>query len=89
MSNPMRAPSATYVFSIPYSGTLANGDCVLLVGRFSGSEKVHIIAYYKVSNWIPATYVDVSDDKDNHILHIKTNVTNESAKVAFVPGPNH
>nr|DAW47943.1 MAG TPA: hypothetical protein [Caudoviricetes sp.] len=83
MSNPMRGPSPTYVFSIPYSGTLANGDCVLFVTP----TYVDVAAYYMNGVWKLLKAQSLEDTE--HIIHIQTDYINSEAKAAFVPGPNH
>ena len=91
MSGPMRGPQVSYNFSIPYSGTLAYGDCVLLIGYFQGSVGINIIATYSSTAqvWNTESGIQVSTDTENHILHIQSGVIDEDAKAAFIPGPNH
>lgn len=91
MSGPMRGPSVSYNFSIPYSGTLAYGDCVLLVGYFQGSVGINIVATYSQLSqlWNTKDGIQVSTDTENHILRIQSSVINEDTKAAFIPGPNH
>lgn len=84
MSNPMRAPSPTYEFSIPYSGTLANGDCVLFVTP----TNVIVDAYYMNGVWKNSTSV-ISVEDTEHIIHIRMLGINSETKATFVPGPNH
>ncbi len=90
MSGPMRAPSTSYDLFIPYSGTLANGDCVIYVGPYLGtSHDVIAIANYWNGTWLTeSSYVTVLTDTD-HILHIQSNAIHTSGKAAFIPGPNH
>lgn len=89
MSGPMRAPSTGYYFFIPYSGTLADGDCVLSVGPYLGNEKeITVIAEYWNGTWRTDAYTTLLADTD-HILHIESNAIREGGKAAFIPGPNH
>lgn len=83
MSNPMRAPSPFFKFSIPYSGTLANGDCVLFVSP----TYVEVAAYYMNGVW-KLPNVDSLEDTE-HILHILASGSYSATKATFVPGPNH
>lgn len=84
MSNPMRAPSPTYEFSIPYSGTLANGDCVLFVSPISAN----VMASYIKGVWEYSSDI-LSFEDTEHIIHIRMIDINSETKATFVPGPNH
>lgn len=85
MSNPMRAPSTTYEYSIPYSGTLANGDCVLFVAPTYASVE----ATYMNGVWnFDSGYIESFEDTE-HIIYIRVNGINSATKATFVPGPNH
>lgn len=85
MSNPMRVkPSPSYEFSIPYSGTLANGDCVLLVTPTYDS----IEATYMNGVWqLTSAVLSLKDTE--HIIHIRFDGIDSATKATFVPGPNH
>ena len=88
MSGPMRAPSTSYDLFIPYSGTLANGDCVIYVGPYLGaSHDVIVIANYWNGTWLTVSYTVLTDT--DHILHIQSSAISTSGKAAFIPGPNH
>lgn len=84
MSNPMRAPSPLYEFSIPYSGTLANGDCVLFVSPIS----VEVAASYMNGVWKHPSDISLLEDTE-HIIHINRYDLTSGTKATFVPGPNH
>lgn len=90
MSGPMRAPSTSLDLFIPYSGTLANGDCVIYVGPYLGANyAVEVLAYYQDGTWFTGdSHTTLSTDAD-HILHIQSNAIYNSGKAAFIPGPNH
>ena len=82
----MRAPSFSASFEIPYSGTHALGDCILVMP--SGGSPI-IDAYYDGIEWVyDENFIDFFSDENNVILFHTMSVGIES-NAAFIPGPNH
>ncbi len=87
MSGIMRAPDpgdATRSMSIPYSGTLADND--MLVLTFSAGIP-EIGAYYESGAWKTTSYVRELVDSNNVLTFIANG--SDFEKAAFIPGPNH
>lgn len=87
MSGIMRAPDpgdASRSMSIPYSGTLANNDMLVLTFQ-TGIPKIG--AYYESSAWKTTSYVREFVDSNNVLTFIANGSGFE--KAAFIPGPNH
>ena len=82
----MRAPSQGKYFSIPYSGTLAVNDCILVL-PLGGSPEVH--ACYKGNTWIYKDYIIDFSDENNVISFLDMGVLDDGGVAAFIPGPNH
>ena len=85
MSGIMRAPSRGSYFSIPYSGTCANGDCILVISM-GGMPSVN--AYYNGHEWIcDDLTTDFSDE--NNVISFKTMSVLDDGYAALIPGPKH
>ena len=85
MSGIMRAPASGLPFAIPYSGTLAAGDCILIV---TGAGYVDIVARYNADTWLYKDNVtDFSDE--NNVISFKINGCDGDSEAAFIPGPRH
>ena len=85
MSGIMRAPSQGVNFSIPYSGTRAVGDCIL-VSPGEGSPSID--AYYTGNEWICKDSVIYFSD-ENNVISFKTLSVLDDGYAALIPGPNH
>lgn len=82
---PSRAPSRGAYFSIPYSGTRADGDCILVIS-IGGSPS--ICAYYDGIRWVCDDHTtDFSDE--NNVISFLTNLVLDVGRAAFIPGPEH
>ena len=85
MSGIMRAPSRGAYFSIPYSGTRADGDCILVISM-GGTPS--ICASYNGTRWVYDDHTtDFSDE--NNVISFLTNVVVDNGYAAFIPGPHH
>ena len=86
MGGIMRAPSQGVYFEIPYSGTHASGDCILVSPL--GEARPSINAYYRGTRWEYEDYItDFSDENNVISFHAMNLVDNGIA--ALIPGPNH
>ena len=86
MSGIMRAPSFSAYFEIPYSGTHALGDCILVMP--SGGSPI-IDAYYDGIKWVyDENSIDYFSD-ENNVISFNLAGSNIQGSVAFIPGPNH
>ena len=85
MSGIMRAPSRGTYFSIPYSGTRAVGDCILVIPA-GGTPR--ICAFYNGTRWVYDDHTtDFSDE--NNVISFLTNIVIDVGRAAFIPGPEH
>ena len=85
MGGIMRAPSYGAYFEIPYSGTHASGDCILVNTPGAGSPT--IVAYY-IDRWRYEDYITGFSD-ENNVISFKTRSVLDSGYAALIPGPNH
>ena len=85
MSGIMRAPSRGAYFSIPYSGTRALGDCILVIPP-AGIPS--ICASYNGTRW---EYDDDTTDfsDENNVISFLTSKVSDVGRAAFIPGPEH
>ena len=85
MSGIMRAPSRGAYFSIPYSGTRAVGDCILVISM-GGTPS--ICAYYNGNRWV---YDDDTTDfsDENNVISFLTRKVVDTGRAAFIPGPGN
>ena len=81
----MRAPSYSAYFEIPYSGTLAVGDCIL-VTDISGVTS--LVAQYDGSMWSQGDNINYFSD-ENNVISFDINGYGYNSRAAFIPGPNH
>ena len=85
MSGIMRAPSRGVYFSIPYSGTRKDGDCILVI---SVGGIPNVCAYYDSNGWVYGS--DTTDFSDeNNVISFLTRIVLEDGRAAFIPGPGH
>ena len=82
----MRAPSQGVYFEIPYSGTHASGDCILV--KPSTIEGPSIDAYYDGEKWVYKDYITSFSD-ENNVISFRTTTVVDSGFVALIPGPCH
>ena len=82
----MRAPSQGVDFEIPYSGTHARGDCILVTSL--AGERPSINAYYNGVEWVYEDYITGFSDENNVISFHTMNVS-DNGRAALIPGPNH
>ena len=82
----MRAPSQGVYFEIPYSGTHASGDCILV--KPSTSEGPSIDAYYDGNKWVYEDYITSFSD-ENNVISFRTLMILSGGNAALIPGPNH
>ena len=86
MGGIMRAPSYSADFEIPYSGTHALGDCILVMD-LEGSPIID--AYYDGIKWVyDENSINYFSDENNVISFNTMSVGNYSS-AALIPGPNH
>ena len=85
MSGIMRAPSLGVHFEIPYSGTHARGDCILIA---TGAAGVDIVARYEGDTWLYEDNVTYFSD-ENNVISFKINGYDGDSVAAFIPGPRH
>ena len=86
MSGIMRAPSYGAYFGIPYSGTHALGDCILVMN--SGGSPI-IDAYYDGIKWVyDENSIDYFSD-ENNVISFHTMSVGYNSTAALIPGPNH
>ena len=85
MSGIMRAPSFGAYFEIPYSGTLAAGDCILITDV---SGVTSVVTQYDGSMWSQKDNIDYFSYENNVISFNIIGYGYESC-AAFIPGPNH
>ena len=85
MSGIMRAPSRGAYFSVPYSGTCADSDCILVISM-GGTPSV--CAYYNGTSWV---YDDDTTDfsDENNVISFFTSMVIDVGRAAFIPGPEH
>ena len=83
MSGIMRAPVPGVSFSIPYSGTLKSGDCILV----SNSDGlISVVASYFWGAWSLKNYI-TDFSAENNVISFKSNDSNPDSRAAFIPGP--
>ena len=88
MGGIMRAPSKGVYFEIPYSGTHALDDCILVTS--SGRAGPIIEAYYDGIRWVYGDRTTSFSDENNVISFYTTHVqTDHINSAALIPGPNH
>lgn len=85
MSGIMRAPERYVSFSIPYSGSPALNDCILIA---TASGSVSVIASYTTGGWSHEEYITYFSD-ENNVISFKTSSVGSDSSAAFVPGPEH
>lgn len=86
MGGIMRAPSFSAYFEIPYSGTHALGDCILVMN--SGGGPI-IDAYYDGIKWVyDENSIDYFSD-ENNVISFDTKSVGSDSSAAFIPGPKH
>ena len=86
MGGIMRAPSNRVHFEIPYSGTHARGDCILVTSL--GAERPSIDAYYNGMRWEYKDYITGFSDENNVISFYTTHIV-DGGSAALIPGPKH
>ena len=86
MSGIMRAPSKGVDFEIPYSGTHASGDCILVNSAVVGSPTM--VAYYDGVRWIYEDNITGFSD-ENNVISFHTKIIVEAGIAALIPGPSH
>ena len=82
----MRAPTPGVYFEIPYSGTHARGDCILVVPSIIAG--LSIDAYYDGEKWVYGDYI-ISFSDENNVISFRTMHVLDSGNAALIPGPNH
>ena len=87
MGGIMRVPSGGAYFEIPYSGTHASGDCILVT---SSRTRPSIEAYYDGIRWVYEDHITSFSDENNVISFCTTYILSDSlGSAALIPGPNH
>ena len=82
----MRVPSNGVDFEIPYSGTHAVGDCILVMP--SGGSPI-IDAYYDGIEWVyDENSIDYFSD-ENNVISFRTSKILSGGSAALIPGPSH
>ena len=83
----MRAPSKGVYFEIPYSGTHASGDCILVT---SSGAMPSVEAYYDGIRWVYRDSIIIFSD-ENNVISFRTRhlPTDKIGSAALIPGPNH
>ena len=85
MSGIMRAPSLGANFAIPYSGTPAVGDCIL-VESLRGYAT--IVAHYDGTAWLCVDGITNFYD-ENNVISFRAEAYRSDSSAAFIPGPHH
>ena len=87
MGGIMRAPTKGVYFEIPYSGTHATGDCILVT---SSGAMPSVEAYYDGARWVYGEYI-ISFSDENNVISFRTRhiLTDNIGSAALIPGPNH
>ena len=86
MGGIMRAPSMGAYFEIPYSGTHARGDCILVTSL--ATEKPSVDAYYNGTRWEYEDYITGFSD-ENNVISFHTSHIVDNGRAALIPGPHH
>ena len=86
MGGIMRAPTHGVCFEIPYSGTHASGDCILV--KPSTIEGPSIDAYYDGNKWVYKDYI-ISFSDENNVISFRTVQILSGGRAALIPGPSH
>ena len=87
MGGIMRAPSGGAYFEIPYSGTHASGDCILVT---SSGARPSIEAYYNGIRWVYEDHITSFSDENNVISFCTTYILSDNfGSAALIPGPSH
>ena len=86
MGGIMRAPSKGVYFEIPYSGTHASGDCILVT--LQGGTMPRLDAYYDGIRWVYEDHITSFSD-ENNVISFRTTQITDSGRAALIPGPNH
>ena len=82
----MRAPSFSAHFEIPYSGTHALGDCILVM-NLGGSPIID--AYYDGIKWVyDENSINYFSD-ENNVISFNTRSVGFYSRAALIPGPEH
>ena len=81
----MRIPSLGTYFSIPYSGNLEWGDCILLV---TDAGRVSVVANYFLGEWSYENYITNFSD-ENNVISFNVDNIDRGRNAAFIPGPLH
>ena len=83
----MRAPSKGVYFEIPYSGTHASYDCILVIDT---GARPSIEAYYDGIRWVYEDHITSFSDENNVISFCTTYILSDGfGRAALIPGPNH
>ena len=85
MSGIVRAPSRVVYFSIPYSGSHALNDCILIATAIGS---INMIASYTMGGWSYESYITYFSD-ENNVISFKTSSVGGDSSAAFIPGPEH
>ena len=81
----MRAPGKGVYFEIPYSGTHASGDCILVT---SSGAMPSVEAHYDGGRWVYGdTIISFSDE--NNVISFHAMYITDDGIAALIPGPNH
>ena len=86
MGGIMRAPSRSTPFAIPYSGTHALGDCILVMNI--GYSPI-INAYYDGTEWVYDENIINNFSDENNVISFRTMSVIDEGYAALIPGPNH
>ncbi len=82
----MRAPEIGNArFSVPYSGTPAIGDSIILTVKTSG---ITTVAFYYDGDWVKSNGIIV-ESIDNNIISFLAQGYTVGTYAAYIPGPNH
>ena len=83
MSGIMRAPVPGVSFSIPYSGTIKSGDCILVS---NADGLISVVARYFFGAWSLSNHITDFSVRNN-VISFKSNDSNHDSRAAFIPGP--
>lgn len=82
----MRAPElVSALFSVPYSGTPAIGDSIILTVKTNG---ITTVAMYYDGDWVKSNGISVISIEDNTVSFTAGGYT-VGTYAAYIPGPNH
>ena len=86
MGGIMRAPTKGVYFEIPYSGTHASGDCILVKPQTIQGPRID--AYYDGDKWVYEDYITSFSD-ENNVISFRTTSILDTGSAALIPGPSH